>query len=177
MNSNTQNGLNFIMGRRSVRVYASGTVTDGQVTQLLQAAMAAPSAMSKDPWRFVVIRDPGELEQLAQQLPGGKMLPTASVAIAVSGDLEAAFEQNLSYLLQDCSAAIENLLIAANSLGLGACWVGCHPGESAVKGLRRLLNLPGSFVPVAVIAVGLPGEHLEARTRYKPDFVRQGKWS
>ncbi len=139
--------------------------------------MAAPSAMSKDPWRFVVLRDPAMLGKLALLLPGGKMLATAAAAIAVSGDLEAAFEQNVGYLLQDCSASIENLLLAAHGLGLGACWVGCYPGETAVKGVRQLLNLPGSFVPVAVIALGLPGENLEARTRFNPRSVRQEKWA
>jgi nitroreductase len=176
MNTN-QDPLNLILGRRSIRVYAAGTVTDNQVTRLLEAAMAAPSAMSKDPWRFVVVRDTGTLGQLAQLLPGGKMLPTASVAIAVCGDLDAAFERNISFLLQDCSASIENLLLAAHGLGLGACWVGCHPAESGIKGVRQLLNLPGSFVPVAVVALGLPGEHLEARTRYNPSSVRTEKWS
>lgn len=139
--------------------------------------MAAPSAMSKDPWRFVVVRNGSTLTQLAQLLPGGKMLPTANAAIVVSGDLYVAFERNISYLLQDCSAAIENLLLAAHGLGLGACWVGCHPSESGVKGVRQLLHLPASFVTVAVIALGLPGENLEARTRYNAQAVRQEKWA
>src|SRR5208283_4205361 len=91
--------LEFIFGRRSIRVYAPGEVSDGTVTRLLEAAMAAPSAMIKDPWRFVIVRSPPALNRLAGALPGGRMLSTAALAIVVCGDLETAFEQNLSYLL------------------------------------------------------------------------------
>ncbi len=105
------------------------------------------------------------------------MLPTGSVAIVVCGDQEVAFEQHISYLLQDCSAAIENLLLCAHGLGLGACWVGVHPSETSCRKLKQLLGLPPSFVPVAAIALGFPGEQLPARTRFNPDYVRQESWS
>jgi len=168
--------LSLLYGRRSVRVYAPGEIGDQTVGELLEAAMAAPSAMTKDPWRFVVIRAPATLAALTAALPGGKMLATATLAMAVCGDLEAAFDQQISYLLQDCSAAIENLLIAAHGLGLGACWVGVHPSQDALRQVKSLLALPASFVPVAVIALGLPGEQPEARTRYLQQNVRQEKW-
>ncbi len=168
--------LDLIFGRRSVRVYAPGEVSDAAVTRLLEAAMAAPSAMTKDPWRFVVVRQQPTLVQMAAALPGGKMLATASLAIVVCGDLETVFERQISFLLQDCSACIENLLLAAHALGLGACWVGVHPSEDSIRRLRDLLALPGSLVPVAAISLGHPGEQLEARTRYKPEHVRYEKW-
>lgn len=171
-----QRSLNIIFERRSVRIYAPGAVTDGQVHQLLEAAMAAPSAMGKDPWRFVVVRDVKVLEDLAKLLPGGKMLPTAAAAIVVSGDMNAAFDRHIGYLIQDCSAATENLLLAANALGLGACWVGCYPADAAINGVRSIVQLPDSFVPVSVVALGVPGEELPARTRYNADSVRQGGW-
>src|SRR5215471_4311521 len=101
--------LDFIFGRRSVRVYSPGEIDDAIVTRLLEAAMAAPSAMTKDPWRFIVVREPASRRTMSEALPGGKMLVTATLAIVVCGDLEAAFESQLSFLLQDCSAAIENL--------------------------------------------------------------------
>ncbi|HEY5914628.1 MAG TPA: nitroreductase family protein [Verrucomicrobiae bacterium] len=170
------NALNFIFGRRSVRVYSPGDVSETIVKQLLETAMAAPSAMTKDPWRFVVVRDRSALARLANVLPGGKMLSTATLAIVVCGDLDAAFERNLSYLLQDCSAAIENLLLAAHALGLGACWVGVHPLEDALRQVRGMLSLPGSFLPIAVISLGQPGESPEPRTRYNPDYVRRETW-
>ncbi len=132
--------------------------------------------MTKDPWRFVVARRPETLQNLAATLPGGKMLPTASLAIVVCGDQSAVFEQHISYLLQDCSAAIENLLLAAHGLGLGACWVGVHPSPEAIRRVRELFTIPETIVPVAVIAVGHPGEVPPPRTRFNPDYVRVETW-
>jgi nitroreductase len=168
--------LQFILGRRSVRVYAAGEVTDDQLRALLEAAMAAPSAVAKDPWRFVVIRQRTMLGRIAAGLPHGGMLSTAAMGIVVCGDLDAAHDRQLSYLLQDCSAAIENLLLAAHGLGLGACWLGVHPREDRIAHLRGLLQLPLSVLPIAAIAVGRPGEEKEPRTRYRPDYVHYETW-
>jgi nitroreductase len=176
MSLSNEDKLNFIFGRRSIRVYSPGNIDDSMVTKLLQAAMAAPSAMTKDPWRFVTIRQPETLAKMTAALPGGKMLATASLAIVVCGDLDSAFERQISYLLQDCSACIENLLLAAHVLGLGACWVGIHPSDDSIRHLKTLLSLPGSVVPVAAIAIGLPGEQLESRTRYDQRYVHAEKW-
>lgn len=176
MSMTTSNQLNFIFGRRSIRVYSPGEVGEPAVTRLLEAAMAAPSAMTKDPWRFVVVRDKQTLAKLAALHPGAAMLTSAAMAIVVCGDLDAAFERQISYLLQDCSAATENLLLAAHAQGLGACWVGLHPGEPLIKRVKELLSLPASFVPVAVVSLGLPGEQPAPRTRYNPAHVRAEKW-
>ena len=171
-----QDPLGFIFGRRSVRIYSPGDVPAEAVTKLLEAAMAAPSAMTKDPWRFVIVRESRTLSGLTEALPGGKMLATAALAIVVCGDLDAALDRQLSYLLQDCSAATENLLLAAQALGFGACWVGVHPGETAVREVKRILSLPSAVVPMAVIALGRPGEQPEARTRYRAEYVHSEKW-
>lgn len=143
---------------------------------MLEAAMAAPSAMTKDPWRFIVIRQSQTLARLAAILPGGKMLSTAALAIVVCGDQEAALDRQLSYLLQDCSAAIENLLLAAHSLGLGGCWVGVHPAPESVQQLSELLGLPVKVIPIAAVALGRPAEQPEARTRFDPQAVHLEKW-
>jgi nitroreductase len=176
MSTSTPDNLSFIFGRRSIRVYSPGEIDQSTVTRLLEAAMAAPSAMTKDPWRFVVVREHQTLSKLATTLAGGKMLTTANVGIVVCGDMDAVFDRQLSFLLQDCSAAIENLLLAAQALGLGACWVGVHPIEEAVNGVRRLLSLPTTIVPIAVIALGQPGEQPGPRTRFNGDYVHFEKW-
>jgi nitroreductase len=168
--------LGFILARRSIRVYAPGDVSEDQVNLLLQAAMAAPSAVAKDPWRFIVVRHARTLAAIAESLPNGRMLATAAVGIVVCGDLDAAHDRQLSYLLQDCSAAIENLLLGAQILGLGACWLGVHPREERIKRLRQLLSLPASVIPVSCIAVGQPGETKEPRTRFDPAYVHREKW-
>ncbi len=174
MNADPQ--LNLIFGRRSVRVYSPGEVSEAALTKLLEAAMASPSAMTKDPWRFVVVRDKQTLAKMTAALPGGKMLATAAAAIVVCGDLEATLENQLSYLLQDCSACIENLLLCAHALGLGACWVGVHPAEDSLRQIKAVFSLPRSVIPVAAIALGHPGEQPEPRTRFNPAYVHWEKW-
>jgi nitroreductase len=168
--------LSFILGRRSIRAYQPVPVSDEMVADLLAAAMAAPSACGKDPWRFVVVRNRASLEAIAEALPNGKMLASAAVGIAVCGDLHAAHAGELSYLLQDCSAAIENLLLAAHALGLGACWLGVHPRQTRIDALTKLLRLPGKVVPVSCIAVGWPAEQKPPRTRFEPSYVHAETW-
>ena len=104
------------------------------------------------------------------------MLATAALAVVVCGDMDAAFDRQLSFLLQDCSAATQNLLLAAHGLGLGSCWVGVHPDEAAVLRLKQELTLPPPFIPMAVVALGHPGEELPPRTRFSSDRVRFEKW-
>lgn len=157
-------------------MYAPGEVAEAAVTQLLQAAMAAPSAVAKDPWRFVVIRKKETLSAIAAALPNGGLLASAPLGIVVCGDLDAAHDHQLSYLLQDCAAAIENLLLGAHALGLGACWLGVHPREDRIRRLKEILALPASIIPVAGIAVGHPGEKKEPRTRFKRECVHWEKW-
>jgi nitroreductase len=176
MTANVDEKLGFIFGRRSIRAYSAVAVSQSAVKKLLEAAMAAPSAVAKDPWRFVVVRNRETLKQLAPVLSNGQMLSQAGTAIVVCGDLEAAHDRQLSYLLQDCSAAIENLLLCAHVLGLGACWLGVHPREQRIKALNKILELPKSVIPVACISIGYPTEVKEPRTRFNPDYVHFDRW-
>jgi nitroreductase len=168
--------LSFLFGRRSVRAYQAKPVSDEMVADLLAAAMAAPSACGKDPWRFVVVREKATLQALAAALPNGSMIANAPVGIVVCGDLNAAHAGELSYLLQDCSAAIENLLLAAHALGLGACWLGVHPRQPRIEALTKILGLPEKIVPVSGIALGWPGEEKAERTRFDAKHVHNEKW-
>jgi nitroreductase len=176
MTESSGDKLGFIFGRRSIRVYSPGEIGEETVTRLLEAAMAAPSAMTKDPWRFVVVRNQTTLKAMAEALPGGKMLATATLAIVVCGDLDATFERHLSFMLQDCSTSVENLLLAAHALGLGGCWVGVHPGEKSVGRLKEMLGLPAAIIPIASVALGHPGEDPGPRTRFNADYVHLEKW-
>jgi nitroreductase len=168
--------LKLIFSRRSVRDFAAGDVPEAAVRDMLEAAMAAPSAACKDPWEFIVVRDPIMREEMAEGLPNGKFLNQAAVGIVVCGNLEKAHAGELSYLLQDCSAAIENLLLAANAMGYGACWLGVHPRSDRVALLRTLLDIPDHVVPVGAVAIGVPKDVPPARTRFREDAVHQEKW-
>ena len=138
--------------------------------------MSAPSAVAKDPWAFVVVRDSAMRTRIADGLPNGKMLSDAALGIVVCGDLHRAHDGQLSYMLQDCSAAIENILLAASTLGLGACWLGVHPREERVTHVQSLLGIPGGTIPVAVIAIGWPDETHPPRTRFRQDAVHRETW-
>jgi nitroreductase len=168
--------LQPLFARRSVRRYTSQDVGDDLVHDLLQAAMAAPSAVAKDPWEFVVVRDRDTLARIAERLPNGQMLAEAAVGIVICGDLQRAHDGQLSYLLQDCSACIENLLLAASMLGLGACWLGVHPRDERVRHIRAVLHIPEAVIPVSAIAVGWPAESPPPRTRYRQDAVHRDTW-
>jgi len=170
------NELSFIFSRRSVRTYQPKEVGPELVQNLLESAMAAPSAVAKDPWEFLVIRERSTLARIASGLPNGGLLADAAVGIVVCGDLTRAHEHQLSDLLQDCSAAIENLLLAAQALGLGGCWLGVHPREDRVAHIRQLLAVPEQVIPVAVIAVGWPAESPAPRTRYRAEAVHYETW-
>ena len=168
--------LQFIFARRSVRKYQNKDVPEQILKDLLEAAMAAPSAVAKDPWHFIVVRDAEMRKKIAEGLPNGKMLMDSPVGIVVCGDIEKAHDRRISYLLQDCSAAIENLLVAVSALGLGAVWLGVHPREERIAHIRAIFGLPETIVPVSAIAVGWPLEKLVARTRYNAGAVHIEKW-
>ncbi len=168
--------LRFIFSRRSVRVFQDKAVPEALIEDLLRAAMAAPSAVAKDPWHFIVIRDRKRLERLADVLPNAPMLRHAPAAIVAAGDIRLAHDREESYLLQDVSAAVENILLAATALGLGSCWLGVHPRKPRMDGIRGMFQLPPSIVPVAGIALAYPAESPEARTRYNPERIHREDW-
>lgn len=168
--------LDFIFSRRSVRKFDGDAVPEAALRDLLEAAMAAPSACARDPWRFVVVRDKDRLARMAEGLPNGPFLAQAGAGIVVCGDLAAAHGQLLSYLLQDCGAAIQNLLLAARALGLGSCWLGVHPREERMAHLRGVLGIPEEVLPVGIVALGAPAEQKEPRTRYADEKVYRESW-
>jgi len=168
--------LQFIFSRRSVRRYQDREIPEGILTDLLEAAMAAPSAVARDPWRFIVTRKKETMGRIADLLPNGQMLRRAAAAIVVLGDIEKAHDGKQSYLLQDCSAAVENILLAATALGLGSCWLGVHPRPERMEGIRALFDLPGNIVPVAGISLGWPERQPEPRTRYASASVHWETW-
>jgi len=168
--------LDLVFARRSIRKYADREVPDTAVRDLLEAGMAAPSAVAKDPWHVLVVRDKARLADIARGLPNGGMLADAGVGLVVCGDIDTAHDHQLSYMLQDCSAMIENILLAATALGLGACWLGVHPRQDRVAHIKALFGLPESIIPLAALAIGWPDDEAEPRTRYDASRVHLGEW-
>lgn len=168
--------LSHIFHRRSVRSFKPDAVPDSVVRDLLEAAMAAPSARATDPWRFVVLRNQSVRQAIAAKLPNGSMLSQAPLGFAICGELNAACDRQLSYMIQDCSAAMQNLLLAADTLGLGACWLGVHPREDRMAHLRATLGLPDGVLPMAAVAVGWPADAPAPRTRFDSAKVHLDRW-
>lgn len=166
--------LEAIFARRSIRKYTDEPVSDEQLTQLLRAAMAAPSAGNQQPWQFVVIRDRNTLDAVPKFHPYSAMLAEAPLAVLVCGDLER--ETVKGYWVQDCSAAVENLLIAASAIGLGAVWLGVHPVSEREDGCRKLLGIPANVVPFAIVSIGHPDEQKAPADRYDAERVHHERW-
>ena len=156
---------NTIYARRSIRKYQEKPVEKEKIELLLKAAMAAPSAMNVKPWEFVVVTDPEVLGKIRSALMFGKF--NAPAAIAVCGNT-SFFKQPMAakFWVQDCSAATENILLAAVGLGLGTVWLGVHPVHVFTKRISEILALPKHVVPLNVIYVGYPAEEKEPRTQY-----------
>jgi nitroreductase len=166
--------LEAIKTRRSIRVYTDEPVSDEHLHAMLAAAMQAPSAGNQQPWHFIVIRKRADLDLLADALPYGKMLHHAPLGIVICADVE--HESNRGYWVQDCSAATQNLLLAAHAQGLGAVWLGVYPREQRVVELRHLLGMPEGATPLCVVAVGHPAEVVPPADRFQPDRVHEEKW-
>lgn len=175
--SPTSSVFNEIMSRTSVRSYSDRKVTDEQVDTLLKAAMAAPSAGNKQPWRFIVIRDRRILEYISDNFHTMTMVKNAQAAVVVCGDLKATFDgDGRDYWIEDVSASSENLLLAAHSMGLGAVWCGVYPQMERVKKFSQLLHLPDEIVPLNCIAIGYPSGEATPKDKWKPEYIHYDTW-
>ena len=163
--------LEAIFSRRSIRKYADEPVGEAEITALLQAGMAAPSASNRKPWHFVAVRDRALLRSLADAHPYGKMLAGAGLAIAVCGDPTIS-----SWWVQDCTAATENILIAVSSLGLGGVWLGCHGSPEREQKVRKVLGIPSHIGVLSLLSIGHPAEAKEPRTQFDPERVHDDRW-
>ena len=167
--------LETIFKRRSIRVYERKKVDEETITLLLKAAMAAPSGSNSRPWEFVVVTDEAALKTLRSKIKYGNY--NAPAAVVVCANL--AIAQNESayrYWVQDCSAATENLLLAAAGMGLGTCWIASYPKEEVMSVLRETLEIPEDVYPLNLIFVGYPAEEKKPRTQYDENRVHWEKY-
>ncbi|MCD6201931.1 MAG: nitroreductase family protein [Bacteroidales bacterium] len=167
--------LKGIQTRRSIRAFTNQPVTEENIRIILETAMMAPSAVNCQPWHFIVIRNKEAFRKIMNVHPYATMLSTAQAAILVCGDKKLQHDDG--YWIMDCSAATENLLLAAHALGIGSVWIGVHPRESRKKAMRQLFNLPEHIEPLALVALGYPAETPDQPTdRYKPDRIHFETW-
>jgi nitroreductase len=166
--------LKAILTRRSIRKYSEKNIPEEYYEIILKAAMHAPSARNRQPWHFIVISNREILNKLARVNTSWKMLEEAANAIVVCGDRE--LEDTESFIIQDCSAATQNILLAAHELGLGTVWLGVHPREDRLEPLKTILNIPDNILPVSMISIGKPDEYREQPDRYNLERIHQDTW-
>lgn len=164
--------LESIMTRTSIRRYTDQPVEKETVEKLLRAGMAAPTAVNRQPWHFVAITSREKLDELAGTARNGGMLRQAPLAIVVCGDMDKAMTgKGQAFWIQDCSAATENILLAAHALGLGAVWTGVYPMDERVAEVSKVLSLPQNIVPLCTIIIGYPAEQPKPKDKWKPENV------
>ena len=166
--------LETILSRRSIRSYTGEGIAASDVDDLLRAAMAAPSAGNQQPWHFVVIRERRILDAVPGIHPYAAMVAEAPLAILACGD--PRLEKYAGYWVQDLSAAVENLLLAAHAKGLGAVWCGVYPTQERMASFRSLCAVPEPVIPFALVAVGHPAESKPPAERYRSDRIHVDSW-
>ena len=177
--------LDTIFSRKSVRSYTEEAVAPEQIETLMRAAMSAPSGMNLQPWRFVVVTDQEVKEALAGER--GKMIRQAPLVIVVCGettwthkpwgqdDAPEITEPNPNWNA-DCAAATENLLLAAEAMGLGAVWTACYPYEDRMTPTREALGLPENVTPYCLVPIGHPDCDNQPKDKWKPENIHYDKW-
>lgn len=164
--------LDNIATRTSVRDYEARPVEKEKIEKMLRAAMAAPTAMNKQPWHFVVVDQRNVLDALAGANPYAKMLKKAPLAIVVCGNTDKMIEGGgRDFWIQDASAATENLLLAAHAMGLGAVWTGAYPSEERCISISKVLSLSDNLIPLNMIVVGYPAEQPQPKQKFKEENI------
>jgi nitroreductase len=166
--------LEAIRTRRSIRKYLDKSLPKDILQQVLEAAMYAPSACNAQPWQFLVIENRKLLREVPNIHPYAAMAAQAPLAILVCGD--TSLEKVPGYWVIDCAAAVQNLLLAAHALGLGAVWTGVYPQQQRVEGFRRLLGLPKNVIPHSLVPLGYPAEQPLHEERYRTDRIHHDTW-
>ncbi len=166
--------LEAIFTRRSIRKFSDKAISDQEITQLLQAAMAAPSAGNAQPWRFIVVREQADFDAIAARHPYAQMAKQSSACIVVCADLSA--EKYPGYWPQDCAAAIQNMLLAARAMGIGTVWTGVTPDAERSNAFKDYFALPEQAEVLGIVVCGYPDQPFTQRDTYKEEHVFYGKW-
>lgn len=179
--------LDVIMTRTSIRNFTGDPVSQEQLETILRAGMAAPSAINIQPWRFVVLTDKERIAELFGDGFRAQMFTSAGAVIVVCGqttfmrkpwgqpDAPEELSDNI-FWFEDCSAAAQNILLAAHALGLGAVWTAGYPAMDRIAPLAQALGLPSDVLPLCVIPIGVPAENPDPKDKWKPENIHWEKW-
>lgn len=163
--------LDNIFARKSVRTYLNKGVEKDKIDKMLRAGMAAPSGKDTRPWEFVLVTERASLDSMAETLPYAKMLAQARYAIVVCGDSARS-----SYWYLDCSAAAQNILLAAEAQGLGAVWTAAYPYEDRMEVVRKYTALPENVLPLCVIPFGYPSTEQQPKQKFDENKIHYNRY-
>jgi len=169
--------LDLIFNRKSVRKFTGKKIERQTITDLLRAGMAAPTAVNRRPWSFIVLQEDSVLEKFSQKLPYAKMTQTAGNAIIVCAHPQIACDSLEEFAVIDCSCASENILLAAETMGLGAVWTALYPFEERMNLVHQLLKIPQNIIPLNLIPIGFPLGNPKPMDKYNPDLIHWEVWN
>lgn len=164
--------LETIFNRKSVRKYTARPVEKEKLELLVRAGMAAPSSRDRRPWEFIIVTDRHLLDTLGDGLPLARMLKETNQAIVVCGD---TIKSGNAWFL-DCSAAAQNVLLAAESMGLGAVWTAAFPYPDRMKVVQETLKLPDHILPLTVIPIGYPQGQEKPKDKFDKRQMHSNGW-
>jgi nitroreductase len=168
--------LSIIHTRKSVRNFTGESVPQDAIDILLKAAMAAPSAVNCQPWEFIIVTDRKTLDKLGEALPYAKMLFKAGAAIIVCGVPAKAHKQLEEYAVIDSSLASQNILLAAEAIGLGALWTAAYPYTDRMNSVKAILNIPDTIIPLNVIPIGHPTGEDQPKEKFNSEKIHKEQW-
>jgi nitroreductase len=166
--------MEAILTRRSVRNYIKKKVPEKIISEILNAAVSAPSAGNEQPWQFVIINKREILDEVTTFHPNAKMLLEAPLGILVCGDLK--LETFKGYWMLDCSAATQNILLSARALGLSACWLGIYPRDERITKIRKMMNLPDNIIPFSLVSIGYSKSYQKTVERLDDFRIHMNQW-
>ena len=171
-----KDAISVIMNRKSVRSFTGEAVSKEQLETLLRAGMAAPTAVNKQPWSFVVVQDRKGLDALQAGSPSAPMLDKAAAAIVVCAIPAKAFQGSAEFAVIDATLASENILLAAEAMGLGAIWTAAYPDQGRMDFLRATLKIPADVIPLNLIPIGHPTGVDKPKDKFVPDKIHWESW-
>ncbi len=170
--------LDNIFARKSVRSFTGEKMKKEDLTTLMRAGMAAPSARNSQPWQLVAVNDIELLKKLEEALPYAKMTVNAGQGIVVCGDSTLFLPApSNEFWIQDCSAVTQNILLAAEAMGFGAVWTGAYPDTARSRAIQKILNLPKHIIPLCYIPIGYPTEGIKPKDKFKEEKIHWNGWA
>ena len=169
--------ISTIHNRKTVRDFTDKPVPEELLMVLVKAGMAAPTAVNSQPWEFIVVKDKSKMKKLAESLQFSRMLDSATAAILVCTSPNKTKDKDVNYAIIDATLASENILLAAESLGLGGAWVAIFPKESVIDYIRSEFDIPENIIPLNIIPLGYPVGNEKPKNKYNSDVIHFEKWN